>query len=296
MGRARRVPRRVVVLLATCVAIGIPGNVLGSEGNAYTPVGGCTNTIEGDTVTVECAEPAPKPPPRPNGVTGPVEACRWVAATAADGWDPADYGDITASGYVFGASADGGVVRTFPDGRTEQVFARECPDGVGGFTWVDTSITIDDVIDDAVDRATRTVPAPTLDLSPSPEAGGIVNLGLWLALAGQDPVTARAEAGSLWAEATVTLASTTWDMGNGDTVTCDGAGTPIADTDTLDEGPCGYTYRQSSPDDAPFTLTVTATWAVSYQSSAGVGSAGTVDRTSSVAYDVDEVQTIGVSN
>ena len=149
---------------------------------------------------------------------GASAAVRWVAATAADGWDPAGYGDITPSGYVFGATADGGVVRIFPDGRTEQVFARECPNGVGGFTWVDTSITAQDVIDDAVDRARRAVPAPTLDLSPSPEAGGIVNLGLWLALAGQDPVTVRAEAGSLWAEATVTLASTSWDMGNGDVV------------------------------------------------------------------------------
>jgi hypothetical protein len=278
------------------MVIAIPDRVMGGEGNEYTPAGGCATSIDGDTVTVECVESAPTPPPRPSGVTGPVQPCRWVAATAADGWDPADYGDITASGYVFGASADGGVVRTFPDGRTEQVFARECPDGVGGFTWVDTSITIDDVIDDAVDRATRTVPAPTLDLSPSPEAGGIVNLGMWLAVAEQDPVTARAEAGSLWAEATVTLASTTWDMGNGDIVTCDGAGTPIVDIDTLAEGPCGYTYRQSSPDDAPYALTVTATWAVSYRSSAGPGSAGTVDRTSSVAYDVDEVQTVGVSN
>ena len=232
-------------------------------------------SIDGDSVTVECAEPAPKPAPRPNGVTGPPQPCRWVAATAADGWDPAGYGDITPSGYSFGASADGGVVRTFPDGRTEQVFARECPDGVGGFTWVDTSITAQDVIDDAVDRARRAVPAPTLDLSPSPEAGGIVNLGLWLALAGQDPVTVRAEAGSLWAEATVTLASTSWDMGNGDVVTCDGPGVAIVDTDTLEQGPCGYTYRQSSPDDDPYTMTVTATWNVSYRSSAGSGSVGT---------------------
>jgi hypothetical protein len=219
-----------------------------------------------------------------------------VAATAADGWDPDNYGDITPSGYVFGETADGGVVRQFPNGRTEQVFARECPDGASGFTWVDTSITIGDVIDDAVDRARGAVPAPTLDLSPSPEAGGIVNLGLWLALAGQDPVTVRAEAGALWAEATVTLASTSWDMGNGDIVSCEGAGTPIVDTDTLEQGPCGYTYRASSPEDAPYQLSVTATWAITYRSSGGSGSAGTVDRTLSVDYDVDEIQTVGVSN
>jgi hypothetical protein len=160
----------------------------------------------------------------------------------------------------------------------------------------DPYITVRDVIDDAGDRAKRAVPAPVLDLSPSPEAGGIVNLGLWLALVGQEPVTVRAEAGSLWAEATVTLASTRWDMGNGDVVVCEGAGVPIVDTDTLDEGPYGYTYRVSSPEDDPFVVSVTATWSVRYRSSAGSGSSGTVDRTLRVDYDVDEIQTVGVSN
>ncbi len=289
-------PRLVGAWLVVTIAIGLPSIVNASDGNSYTPPGGCETAIDGGSVTVECTEPAPRPRPRPNGITGPVQPCRWVPATAADGWDPSAYGDITISGYVFGTTAAGGIVRTFPDGRSEQVFARECPDGVGGFTWVDTSIRAQDVIDDAVDRARRAVPAPRLNLSPSPEAGGIVNLGMWLALSGQDPVTVRAEAGSLWAEATVTLASTTWNMGNGDTIECAGAGTPIVDTDTPTEGPCGYTYRSSSPDDEPFTMTVTATWAVTYRSSAGSGSVGTLDRTASVAYDVDEIQTLGVSN
>ena len=85
-------------------------------------------------------------------------------------------------------------------------------------------------------------------------------------------------------------------MGNGDVVRCDGPGVAIVDTDTLDEGPCGYTYRRSSPEDDPYTMSVTATWLVTYQSSAGSGSAGSIDRTLSVDYDVDEIQTIGVSN
>jgi hypothetical protein len=219
-----------------------------------------------------------------------------VPATAADGWDPAGYGNITPSGYVFSATPDGGIVRTFPDGRTERVFARQCPDGQSGFTWVDTSITVQDVIDDAVDRARRAVPTPQLDISPAPAAGGVVNLGMWLALQRQPPVTVRAEAGSLWAEATVTLTSTRWDMGNGDVVSCPGPGVPIADPSTVEPGPCGYTYRRSSPDDAPYVLTVTARWSVTYRSSAGTGSAGTIDRPVTVPYDVDEIQTIGISN
>jgi hypothetical protein len=133
-------------------------------------------------------------------------------------------------------------------------------------------------------------------MSPTPAAGGIVNLGMWLALARQDPIAVRAEAGSHWAEVTVTLASTSWNMGNGDVVECDGPGTPITDTETVEQGPCGYTYRQSSPDESPYEMTVAATWQVTYRSSGGSGTAGAIDRTLSVTYDVDEIQTVGVSN
>ena len=56
-------------------------------------------------------------------------------------------------------------------------------------------------------------------------------------------MTVRAEAGPHWAEATVTLASTSWVMGNGDVVDLRGPGVPIVDLDDPGEGPCGYTYR-----------------------------------------------------
>ena len=119
---------------------------------------------------------------------------------------------------------------------------------------------------------------------------------MWLALAARNPVTVRAEAGSLWAEATVTLASTTWNMGNGDTIECAGAGTPIVDTDTPTRDRAATPTVRRHPMTNRSRLRVTATWAVTYRSSAGSGSAGTLDRTPSVAYDVDEIQTLGVSN
>ncbi len=224
------------------------------------------------------------------------QPCRWVPATSADGWDPTAYGNPEPFGYTFFESSGGSVGRRFPDGREEVVFNWECPNGTTGFTWVDITITVQDAIDDAVDRARRAVPTPQLDISPPPEAGGVVNLGMWLALQEQVPVTVRAEAGPHWAEATVTLASTSWDMGNGDVVECEGAGVPIVDLDDPGEGPCGYTYRASSPDNDPFGLTVTATWTVTYRSSERSGNAGTIDRTATVAYDVDEIQTLGISN
>ena len=295
-GVSGNLTRPAAVLVVSLGAIVCGGAVAAAGRSSETRVAVRTS-VEGDTVTVECRDSTPAPEPRPNGVVGAPQPCRWVPATSADGWDPAAYGNISESGYVFFEAPGGAVGRRFPDGREEMVFNRICPDGAAsGFTWVDTTVTVQDAIDDAVDRARRAVPAPTLDISPPAETGGIVNLGMWLALVAQDPITVRAEAGPHWAEATVTLASTSWAMGNGDTVTCDGPGEPIVDLDEPGEGPCGYTYRRSSPDDTPYELTVTATWEVGYRSSGPSGTAGSVDRTVSVAYDVDEIQTLGISN
>ena len=270
------------------------GHAAAGSGDTYAPDSGCTRRSRVTRSRWSVGSPAPGPT-RPVGVVGAPQPCEWVRARATDGWDPSAYTNMSPSGYVFFETGDGFVGRRFPDGREEMVFNRVCPDG-SGFTWVDVTVTVQDAIDDAVDRARRAVPAPQLDVSPPPEAGGIVNLGVWLAVQEQAPVTVRAEAGPHWAEATVTLASTSWDMGNGDVVECEGAGVPIVDLDDPGEGPCGYTYRASSPENDPFVLSVTATWAVSYRSSGPSGNAGTIDRTATVTYDVDEIQTIGISN
>jgi hypothetical protein len=109
-----------------------------------------------------------------------------------------------------------------------------------------------------------------------------------------EPLTA--EAGPVWATLTAAHDSTTFDFGNGDTRTCEGFGTPIVDENTLDEGPCGYTYRQSSPDDAPYSVGVTTTWNISYTSSGGSGVLDRFNRTATFDHDVDEIQTVGRSN
>jgi len=293
------VPRRVA-LGCTLLAAGIAGLMLQSP-SASAAVGtkdgsGCTGTTSGDTIGAECTDSPPPPPPTPVGISNPVRACTWKAGVAVDGWGPDNYANISASGYAFVEYPDGSIGRQFPDGREERVFQRNCDGQDLGFTWVDITVTIDDVIDDAVDRARRQVPAPALDISPPPTAGGIVNLGLWLALQAPAPVTVRAEAGALWAEATATLASTRWDMGNGDVVECAGPGTPIVDLETVEQGPCGYTYRRSSPDETPYVLGITAIWRITYRSSSGGGTSAPMERTLTTSYDVDEIQTVGVSN
>ena len=63
-----------------------------------------------------------------------------------------------------------------------------------------------------------------------------------------------------------------------------------ADLDTIEEGPCGYTYGASGD----YTLSATTTWLLPYTSSAGAGSLAPMDRTSTFDYTVREIQTVGV--
>ena len=113
-----------------------------------------------------------------------------------------------------------------------------------------------------------------------------------------DAITAQAGP-AVWITVTPTLDTTTFDLGNGDSITCASTGVPIEsvhpDLDVVEQSPtCGYTYLHSSPDDAPYQLSVTTTWVLPYTSSEGSGEIPPLERTITIDYDVDEIQTIGV--
>jgi hypothetical protein len=179
-------------------------------------------------------------------------------------------------------------------GRREIGYLRECAGSAPSFRWIETGPSVDELIAGASDRARRQVTAPVPDVNPPAEHGGIVNLGMWLAIRHPDPVSVTASAGTVWATVTATLVATTFDFGNGDIVRCDGAGTPLIDPDTIEPGPCGYTFERASQPDRPERVTVSASWAVSYQSSAGSGTLPGITRTTGFDYTVREIQTIGI--
>jgi len=182
-------------------------------------------------------------------------------------------------------------------GVTKTGYFKSCPGRARVLVLIDDSVTVQDMIDQVSDSIRRRIPQPVANINPSPEHGGFVNLGLWLAVGDPGPISAHAAAGSVAATANASYVSTTFDFGNGDAVTCAGTGTPIEhahpDLDTTEQGPCGYTYRRSSPDDAPYQLTISSTYAISYTSTGGSGSLGTITTSRTYAYDVDEIQTIG---
>ena len=49
-------------------------------------------------------------------------------------------------------------------------------------------------------------------------------------------VSVTASVGPVWATVTARYESTLWEFGNGDSVECDGLGTPIVDLDTWSRG------------------------------------------------------------
>jgi hypothetical protein len=173
-----------------------------------------------------------------------------------------------------------------------------CSDGTGGSDWrltnPDPAVLIPGAYDDAVAVLFR--PSPAL----SPVFRGVVNLGMWLAVEppARSPFTERAEANDVWAEVTATLTGTTFDMGTGEApISCDGFGDPIpasAKNDIAASPICGYTYTDN--DEAPYTITITSRWEFTYELSNGVtGTLDAVDLSSTVDYDVIEIQTVGVS-
>ena len=130
-----------------------------------------------------------------------------------------------------------------------------------------------------------------------------MNVGLWLAVEDPGQVSITASVGPVWATVTARYMSTVWDFGNGDSVECEGLGTPIVDLDTVEQGPCGYTYRATSApeftgtDDLAYHASVTGRWTVTYETSAGgSGTLSPIDRTTPFLYQVREIQTLRVAD
>jgi hypothetical protein len=148
----------------------------------------------------------------------------------------------------------------------------------------------------ATRTATEQIGVPHPAISPTGDVA--INLGMWLAVEQAGPYVARAEFSSaIWAETTATLATTTFDFGDGTPVVCDGIGTPIpADQiDSAAPGPCGRVYTDHE-DVGPHTLTITATWRVTWRLSDGrTGQLADIVTTAQHDYSVYEVQTVGVS-
>jgi hypothetical protein len=203
--------------------------------------------------------------------------------------------DVTGGAAQYRDAATGEFVESAGPG-VQALYRVVCPSGVS-FRWAAPAEQVDRqrLIDAAYDYVVRDIPVPRLEMSPPPAVGGVVNLGLWLSVAEPGPVSAIAEVGPVWASVTARLARTTWDMGNGDVVACEGPGVPYpVGSNQLGQGPCGYTYTGRPPLEG-YSITATGHWEVQLVTSDGVSQAlAPIAMPVTVAYDVDEIVTTGV--
>jgi hypothetical protein len=142
------------------------------------------------------------------------------------------------------------------------------------------------------------LPEPAIRMSPADDQ--VVRLASWLWIPSQqwEPRQVSASAGPVTSTVTATPVRLTWDMGNGDQVSCDGPGTPYrsAGATQVDTSGCQYTYRHSSagqPDEA-YEVTATIAWELTWTATgaAGGGSLGTVTMSASQPVRVTEIQAL----
>ena len=245
------------------------------------------------------------PPPPPDCVWSSAGATNADRAREQGFWRQIDGGDHYDDVLVF--LEDGTLRRTFTSTQTTYVLQwRICRDpnhdDHGRRRWTVVGPPNPTVYwEELTERVTRRIPLPAPDigltLAPDGSARIPINLGLWIAVTNPDDVVARAEpAPGIWAETRATLAHIEYLSGTDRTSgTCPGAGTPLPDDarDTVDAGPCGYTYTDHG-EVGTHTAVLRATWTVISTASTGA----TQPRPDIVVetvipVDIYEIQTVG---
>lgn len=152
---------------------------------------------------------------------------------------------------------------------------------------------------EAVDRMLLTGPSIA-----SPRAAGkyIVGVPMWMWVnrtpTTYGPNTASAGLAGVTVTATAKVSKIVWKLGDGESVTCNGPGTPYEASFSKQESPtCGHTYSRTSASQssAKYAVTATATWTVNWQVAGGGGQTGqfTEVRQSQMQVAIGEVQVVG---
>jgi hypothetical protein len=149
----------------------------------------------------------------------------------------------------------------------------------------------------AYDEVPLAFPVPVT--SPGIDIDQITGLPTWLWLepGSWSELSARAEIPGFWVEVTAHPERVVWDMGDGETVTCDGPGTtydPAVDDDAQSTN-CSHVYQHTSVDepDGQYQASVTIQWSVDWESSTGAGGVlADATRTTTFALTVTERQAV----
>jgi hypothetical protein len=142
------------------------------------------------------------------------------------------------------------------------------------------------------------LPSPRIRANPNPNVDLLVRVPVWMWVDGSSwgARSATASVPGVSVTATATPTQVRWEMGDGTTVTCRGAGTAWkAGMDPKAASPtCGHIYRRSSASaaGARFSLRATVTWTVSWQGGGTNGTLPALTTTDALAVRVAESQAI----
>jgi hypothetical protein len=177
-----------------------------------------------------------------------------------------------------------------------------CPDGQDGLTTdlipVPRENPVDptDLRDEAID--TLSLPFPTVAMNPAGDQVVHVETWLWVDDAIWRTHSKSVSAGGVTTTVTAAPTRVIWDLGNGDTVVCDGPGTPYDPSIPSDEQTpdCSYTYTHTSagqPGDE-YQVTATIEWSVDWTvtGAPGGGPLPALFTSSPVAVRVAEMQAL----
>jgi hypothetical protein len=201
----------------------------------------------------------------------------------------------------------------YSDERTRYEFkvSRVCREGytptdgelaVGDTDWWEATDPDPGILLARTEVVRTIVDAPVPEISPAPEAGAPINLGLWIAIEEAGPYEALASLGPrVWARRTATLEGIWFDPGNNaGRIWCPGRGTPLpsSQSGTVDAGPCGYVYEAHADVVADLTVTLEAEWLVTWELSNGTSGTDPdpLLTSTSFPYDVYEIQTVGTGD
>lgn len=156
----------------------------------------------------------------------------------------------------------------------------------------------------AIQALNRTpLPPPDMAMAPGGNIPQLVNLAtfLWIDPAQWVPQTASASAGGVTSTVTAVPERVVFDMGQGDSVTCEGPGLPYDPNLSDDAQPsdCKFTYRASSAGrpDKTFIVRATIEYHVTWSASgaAGGGDLGISRRSSTTPVRVAELQALNIA-
>lgn len=131
--------------------------------------------------------------------------------------------------------------------------------------------------------------APDIGMAPPSGSMGLVGMDVWFWNNVNDhtwgPIERTVSAGAVTVTATANVRTIDWDLGNGDSISCD-EGTPYEDGAASD---CTYAYDE--PSDG-YAVTATSHWVVEWTSNVGIEGEITLDLESEAVIAVTEAKQV----